>query len=86
MFVLNEVSDLRRNISSDQMKFFRIESLMGIEVTKMPIPEALGKGPEYNPEANKNQDKKRSFGGGGGKGGGKGKSNFKPRTNNGPRK
>ncbi len=64
----------------DQMKFFRIESLMGIEVPKMPIPEALGKGPDYNPEANKHQDKKKSFGGGG-KGKGKGKPSFKPRNN-----
>ena len=66
----------------DQMKFFRIEALMGTEVTKMPIPEALGKGPEYNPEANKNQDKKKSFGGGKGKG----KPHFKPRNNNKPKR
>lgn len=37
----------------DQMKFSRIEDLMGIEVTKMPIPEDLGAGPVYDPEANK---------------------------------
>lgn len=37
----------------DQGKFFRIESLMGIEVQKVALPEELGKGPEYNPEANR---------------------------------
>lgn len=37
----------------DQMKFSRIEDLMGIEVNKIPLPEELGAGPEYNPEANK---------------------------------
>ncbi|MEI6019721.1 MAG: DEAD/DEAH box helicase [Bacteroidota bacterium] len=34
----------------DQFKFFKIESLMGIEVPKMPLPLELGAGPEYNPE------------------------------------
>jgi len=43
----------------DQMKFFQIEALMGIEVPKMPLPPELGVGPEYNPEANKNQFNKR---------------------------
>ena len=35
----------------DQPKFARIEDLMGYEVTKMPIPEALGAGPIYDPKA-----------------------------------
>ncbi len=39
----------------DQMKFSHIEALMGYEVTKMPIPENLGSGPEYNPEAQKKE-------------------------------
>jgi ATP-dependent RNA helicase RhlE len=37
----------------DQYKFFEIESLMGIEVPKMPLPEFLGVGPEYKPEEKK---------------------------------
>lgn len=35
----------------DQAKFGRIESLMGFDVLKMPLPEELGIGPEYNPTA-----------------------------------
>lgn len=63
----------------DQGKFSRIEDLMGYEVTKMPIPAELGEGPKYDPEANKNLDKKRgSFGGGGNKyKGGKGNGQHK---------
>lgn len=48
----------------DQVKFSHIEALMGIEVPKLPLPDALGKGPEYNPEANKKaafQGKKKPF-------------------------
>lgn len=37
----------------DQLKFSRIEDLMGQEVPKMPIPLELGAGPVYDPEANK---------------------------------
>jgi superfamily II DNA/RNA helicase len=43
----------------DQMKFSRIEDLMGYEVTKVPVPAELGPGPEYNPEANKKEGFKR---------------------------
>ncbi len=35
----------------DQAKFGRIESLMGFDVSKIPLPEELGIGPEYNPTA-----------------------------------
>jgi len=42
----------------DQGKFARIEALMGYDVNKLPIPEQLGAGPEYNPEANKKFEKK----------------------------
>ena len=53
----------------DQPRFAQIEALMGMDVTKMEIPEAFGKGPEYNPEANKKKfDKPRSFDTKGGKG------------------
>lgn len=40
----------------DQRKFFEIESLMGIEVPKIPLPEFLGTGPEYKPEEKKKFD------------------------------
>lgn len=39
----------------DQRKFFRIESLIGKEVTKIPVPAELGEGPTYSPEARKNE-------------------------------
>lgn len=63
----------------DQGKFARIEALMGYDVVKMPIPEELGAGPAYDPEANKKFEKKPFGSGGGGKG--KGKTGFKPRSN-----
>ncbi len=48
----------------DQQRFAQIEALMGMDVQKMSIPEEFGKGPEYNPEANKKKfDKPRGFGG-----------------------
>jgi superfamily II DNA/RNA helicase len=40
---------------ADQKKFARIEDLMGMEVKKMPLPEALGAGPAYDPEANRKE-------------------------------
>lgn len=49
----------------DQLKFSHIEALMGMEVSKMPLPVELGPGPEYNPEAMKKQ---RPQGGGNGNG------------------
>lgn len=33
----------------DQRKFYRIESLIGKEVLKMPLPAEFGAGPQYNP-------------------------------------
>ena len=42
----------------DQGKFSRIEDLMGTEVPKMPLPEHLGTGPVYDPEANKKEFRK----------------------------
>lgn len=47
----------------DQIKFSKIEDLMGIEVPKMPIPEHLGPGPVYDPEANKREGFKKGIGG-----------------------
>ena len=34
----------------DQQKFFRIESLIGKDIPKLPLPESLGEGPIYQPE------------------------------------
>lgn len=34
----------------DQQKFAQIETLIGAEVNKIPLPENLGKGPDYTPE------------------------------------
>lgn len=34
----------------DQRRFFEIESLIGKTIQKTPMPEALGKAPEYTPE------------------------------------
>ncbi len=74
----------------DQMKFSRIEALMGIEVPKMPIPSELGQGPEYNPEANRKAgmrpNSSRPGGKSGGNGGGKGKPGFRGRRGSDPGK
>jgi len=51
----------------DQRKFQRIEQLIGSEINKMPIPEKLGSGPEYNPAKNSERGAKPKFGGRGGK-------------------
>ena len=37
----------------DQYKFVRIENLIGMEVTQVPLPEGFEKGPDYNREPNK---------------------------------
>jgi superfamily II DNA/RNA helicase len=37
----------------DQKKFSRIESLIGKEITKLPLPEGFEPGPVYNPEIKK---------------------------------
>jgi superfamily II DNA/RNA helicase len=50
----------------DQRKFFRIESLIGKDVPKMPLAPELGVGPAYNPEA-----RTHSSNGSGGKGKGR---------------
>lgn len=44
----------------DQPRFAQIEALMGMDVTKMPIPEQFGAGPEYNPEANAKKPQKKA--------------------------
>ena len=60
----------------DQQKFFQIESLIGAEVKKLPLPEHLGQGPAYTPEVRvkrpsngKHGNNKRSHGSHGNSGG-----------------
>jgi ATP-dependent RNA helicase RhlE len=45
----------------DQRKFKKIEELIGSEVKKLPLPEGLGAGPEYNPEKNEGKPAFRNF-------------------------
>lgn len=73
----------------DQQRFSQIEALMGMDVDKLPIPEQFGKGPAYDPEANKKKfDKPRGFGGksGNGKPGGQGKGGGGKRPGGGNRR
>ena len=54
-------------VNEKQMREFgRIESLIGYEVAKMPIPEGIARGPAYDPKARVASDR-------GGNGGGRGK-------------
>lgn len=50
---------------ADQRRFQRIESLIGSEVEKMPVPEALGPAPEYAPAKYSEHRRGQSSGGGG---------------------
>ena len=52
----------------DQIRFRRIEEFIEREVTKNPMPEGLGDGPEYNPGLTKRQSRRRGKGGKGGDG------------------
>lgn len=61
----------------DQIKFSRIEDLMGMEVPKLPVPEALGAAPSYDPAANKKEGARRG-GGPAKKKFNKSRKNFKP--------
>jgi len=49
----------------DQRNFGEIESLIGSEVKKLQLPEELGEGPKYNPNAPKESRYGRNRGGGG---------------------
>jgi superfamily II DNA/RNA helicase len=60
----------------EQRKFFRIESLIGKEVPKMPLSPELGVGPVYNPQLKTHSN---HAGGGKGKGNGAGRRPFKGR-------
>jgi len=59
--------------SKDQMRFSKIEKLIGSEVTKLPIPDFLGPAPQYQPLQNRG-DFKKNF-----KPGPRHKSSSKPR-------
>jgi superfamily II DNA/RNA helicase len=43
----------------DQRKFASIEALIGREIPKLPLPEALGDGPEYQPQLKRDSGFKR---------------------------
>lgn len=62
--------------SKDQMRFSKIEKLIGSEVTKLAVPEFLGPAPEYQPQQNRG-DFKKNF-----KSGSRNKSSSKPRSTN----
>ena len=47
----------------DQRKFHSIENLIGNSIAKLPLPEAIGEGPAYQPQHKKNNNfRKRTFG------------------------
>jgi superfamily II DNA/RNA helicase len=51
----------------DQRKFFRIENMIGKDISKGELPEFLGKGPEYTPQAKTHKFHKKTGGNVGGK-------------------
>ena len=70
----------------DQVKFTFIEKLIEREVDKYLTPEEIGKSPEWDPEANRNE---RGYGGGNrrkGGGGNRNRGNNKKRYSNKNRK
>jgi len=50
---------------SDQRRFQRIEELIGSEVEKLPVPENIGKTPDYAPKLHREAPRGRGPGGGG---------------------
>ncbi len=46
----------------EQRKFAGVERLIDASVPKMPLPESIGKGPEYDPSRQKSFDRKRGGG------------------------
>lgn len=64
----------------DQRRFSQIESLIGSEIPKPAIPESIGKGPDYDPQA------RRPSHGGRLKHGGRDKKEFRPSSGGGQRK
>lgn len=45
----------------DARRFFDIESLIGYEITKLPLPEGLGEAPQYQPEVRIKSNFKKPF-------------------------
>jgi len=45
----------------DARRFFDIESLIGYEIIKLPLPEVLGEAPAYQPEVRIKSDSKKPF-------------------------
>lgn len=43
----------------DQRKFHSIENLIGNQISKLPLPEAIGEGPAYQPQQKKNGHQKK---------------------------
>jgi ATP-dependent RNA helicase RhlE len=60
----------------NQYKFLQIENLIGYEVKKIPLPESLGKGPEYTPTVKVKKPFGKEGGNRGGGGGFKKKRTF----------
>jgi ATP-dependent RNA helicase RhlE len=65
----------------DQVRFSKIEELLGEAIRKTPLPEGLGRSPKYDPAAQKRRFSSSGYKGKGGSKGG-GKKNY----NRGPRK
>jgi ATP-dependent RNA helicase RhlE len=69
----------------DQSRFARIESLIGREIEKLPLPEGYGPAPVYNPRERRRDGGRNRGGGKGGnrkrphKGGPKGGGNGRPK-------
>lgn len=47
---------------TDQRRFQRIEEMIGYPVNKMPLPDFIGQGPEYNPSARRDSGRNGSKG------------------------
>jgi ATP-dependent RNA helicase RhlE len=63
----------------DQRRFFSIESLIGEDLPKKPLPDFIGEGPAYEPEKNQGGFGKKKSSYSKGKKNFKGKKSFKPR-------
>ena len=62
---------------AEQTKFKQIETFLEKDIYKLPLPEEVGDGPDYNPEVKKKPNGKRSF-----NGKSNGKQGGKPRKRN----
>jgi superfamily II DNA/RNA helicase len=57
----------------DQRRFQRIEELIGSTVEKLPVPDSIGKTPDYAPKLQREAPRGKGPGGGGGRGSGGGR-------------